>query len=184
MRIFQHNHSATASWPSLNHCVVTVTRPLRRDLHQTTASWPLWRMAGKVEKARCIYADSPRIALPLDHCVMVVLEGVSTRARKPLPKVNHHVDALLVNRSAPYLTWMMPRHVELAARSNGPGRISMARATCTSSPHTARSGYIRMAREDESKREVLRERLSSPAHLARKGWTPQRVEAGDWLCPC
>ena len=83
---------------------------------------------------------------------MVVLEGVSARARKPPPKVNHHVDALPINHMAPNLTWTMPRHVELAARSNGPGRISMARATCTSSPHAARPGYIRVPRTHESKR--------------------------------
>ena len=94
---------------------------------------------------------------------MVDAEGVSTRARKPLPKLKHNFRALLIGHVVPFLTEMMFRHVELDARWNGSKRISTARATCPFSPLAGRPGYIRMPRRDESKQEA-QERLSSPAH--------------------
>ena len=91
---------------------------------------------------------------PLDHCVMVDMKRVSTRARKPLPKLNHHFHAVLIGRSAPFLREIMFRHVEFDVHWNGSDRRSIARATCTFSMHTVHMGYIRMAKRDESKREA------------------------------
>ena len=128
-----HYHSTTTSWLPrrvLNPLVNPLANPLVNPLVNSLLN-PLVNPLTVILIGGHLRSKKRTLPLPLDHCIMVAVEGFSTRARKSLPELNHHFHAVLIGRSAPFLREMLFRHVEFDVRWNGSNRISIARATCT-----------------------------------------------------